>query len=432
MQACFIRLKKWLPNPPSAIVPKSFEPLASECDIKSADSLGNPVLESADGIQAVAIRKTHIRPLDGVRGLAVLMVMLFHFSRELNQDDFSQRLLFKLLAFGGSGVDLFFVLSGFLITGILVDSREHHRYFISFYARRVLRIFPIYYATLILLFWIGPALWPAAAGELPLMSKLPIFAFYLQNWLIDPQVPQQGFVYHFWSLAVEEQFYIFWPLLVWLVPPRRLLAVIVGGCLAVLGLRIGLVLSGLDAEVLYRNTFTRLDPLLMGAACSLFIRSARWKVFWARHTGWMVWAPAFAFVALTLIDRQWVSGTSFVHQESHLLVGLPYSAFILAIVLTLDTRSLTQCWLSWGPLVRLGRYSYGAYVFHIPVYASCKLVAAQYGLGLPGLVYLVLAMAITIAVSAFSFEQFERRFLALKDYFQAGSVELRDRVAGIA
>jgi len=388
-------------------------------------------LRAAD-IQVVALRKTHILPLDGVRGLAVLMVMLFHFSHELNLHDFSQRQLFKLFAFGGSGVDLFFVLSGFLITGILVDSRERHRYFTSFYARRVLRIFPIYYAALIALFWIGPALWPAAAVHFPLISKLPIFAFYLQNWLIGPQVPQQDFVYHFWSLAVEEQFYIFWPLLVWLVPRRRMLAVILGGCLGVWALRIGLVLAGVDPEVLYRNTFTRLDPLLLGAACSLFVRSPQWRAFWAKHTGWMVWAPVFAFGALTVIDRHWASRTSFVHQESQLLVGLPYSAFILALALTLNTHSVPQRLLSWGPLVRLGRYSYGAYVFHIPVYASFKLAAAQYGVRLPGALNLVLAVAITIAASAVSFELFERRFLALKSYFPAGGVELPDRVAGLA
>jgi peptidoglycan/LPS O-acetylase OafA/YrhL len=211
-----------------------------------------------------------------------------------------------------------------------------------------------------------------------------------------------------------------------------MLAVILGGCLGVWVLRIGLVLAGVDPEVLYRNTFTRLDPLLLGAACSLFVRSPQWKAFWTKHTGWMVWTPVFALGALTVIDRHWASRTSFVHQESHLLVGLPYSAFILAIALTLNTHSVPQRLLSWGPLVRLGRYSYGAYVFHIPVYASCKLAAAQYGLRLPGLFNLVLPVAITIAVSAVSFELFERRFLALKSYFPAGGVELPDRVAGLA
>jgi len=153
-----------------------------------------------------------IPALDGIRGLAILMVMLFHYGGNLERTNPIGRLVGGLFSFGWSGVDLFFVLSGFLITGILLDSRNAENYFSSFYARRVLRIFPAYYVSLALLLLILPMLDPPLRLSLP--SDQWMYVFYAQNWVGIFDYPGRGLLTPYWSLAVEEQFYLVWPLVV--------------------------------------------------------------------------------------------------------------------------------------------------------------------------------------------------------------------------
>ena len=157
-------------------------------------------------------RNAHVPELDGVRGLAILMVLLYHFRhgyppmlRELDK---------KILGLGWSGVDLFFVLSGFLISGILLDTMEARNYYWSFYGRRILRIFPLY---LIAVFGYFQVLVPLAAHfRHPTLSGASREIWF---WLHASNFPaaeayKEKFLPHFWSLSVEEQFYLMWPLLI--------------------------------------------------------------------------------------------------------------------------------------------------------------------------------------------------------------------------
>src|SRR5579862_7894518 len=155
---------------------------------------------------ATASRSTHYPALDGLRGVAILSVMVEHLAP-------------RLLAGGGwVGVDLFFVLSGFLITGVLLDGKDDPHRGRTFYVRRALRIFPLYYATLALITF-GPL---AKALALGLSAQtLGWYWIYGTNWQIALGMAHIGGpIAYFWSLAVEEQFYLIWPLIIWHTQPK--------------------------------------------------------------------------------------------------------------------------------------------------------------------------------------------------------------------
>ena len=164
--------------------------------------------------------RQHLPVLDGLRTLAILLVMLFHFfqARPLPAAPVIRELT-KLTALGQTGVDLFFVLSGFLITGILLDARGKQNALKVFYFRRVLRIFPLYYAYLIVAFLVLPAF--HAASHVTYSNQW-WFWFYCQNIqaTFAASFPTTG-PGHFWSLAVEEHFYLIWPFIVLRLSPAR-------------------------------------------------------------------------------------------------------------------------------------------------------------------------------------------------------------------
>jgi peptidoglycan/LPS O-acetylase OafA/YrhL len=158
----------------------------------------------------------HLRELDGIRAIAALMVMFFHFFQNIQTDDSFLLTVKKLSIFGQTGVSLFFVLSGFLITRILINTKNSESYFLNFYVRRSLRIFPLYFFFLLLYYFV-----------LPWLEQKPIASFdrqiyfwtYLQNLAVTFEWDFAG-PGHFWSLAVEEHFYLFWPFLIYFLTQR--------------------------------------------------------------------------------------------------------------------------------------------------------------------------------------------------------------------
>src|SRR5271170_207550 len=169
-----------------------------------------------------------IPELDGLRGLAILLVVICHYiaDAEHSQLGFWWHHFLSALSVGWSGVDLFFVLSGFLIGGILLDSRNSPRYFRTFYLRRIYRILPIYYTWVALYaaivavgVYLLPGRMPVAARDL---GVVPVYVLFLQNAFSSPSVFQAQWLGVTWSLAVEEQFYLFAPPLVRMISTRRL------------------------------------------------------------------------------------------------------------------------------------------------------------------------------------------------------------------
>src|SRR5213594_314733 len=223
-------------------------------------------------------RGGHIPALDAVRGVAILLVLIFHFSSYGHglapSPLFIDRLYYLMSRAGWIGVDLFFVLSGFLITGILYDAKESDHYFRNFYVRRVLRIFPLYYGALIIFLVVLPWLAPGNA-ELQLMKRDAIWYWtYLSNvrtayngW------PGFGAIGHFWSLAVEEQFYLIWPVIVLALSRRHLQACCLACIIGALVVRVGLNAKGNETAA-FVLTPARIDALAVGAYLAISARGA--------------------------------------------------------------------------------------------------------------------------------------------------------------
>lgn len=266
---------------------------------------------------------------------------------------------------GWSGVDLFFALSGFLITGILLDSKGAPNYFSSFYARRFLRIFPLYYATLAIIFVTAAA----APDLLRIRTLVPesrdwwTYFAYLQNWPLVQRggSPRANIVGHFWSLAVEEQFYLVWPLCVWLLSRRVLFRLCCAGIAGALLFRCILVsLYGGETLVIHR-TASRMDCLLIGSALAIAIREG-WPI--TRRTIRLLAIAGGALVLLIAVFRplELIETNTFMQT-----IGVTGFALLSA--------SLIGTILSGGgrvfhlrPLRALGKYSYGIYVLHQPVF----------------------------------------------------------------
>ena len=199
--------------------------------------------------------------LDGLRGVAILMVVVLHFTFLLTRD---YRRFAPLYAarLGFIGVDLFFVLSGFLITGILLDSKDSPRYFRNFYARRFLRIFPPWYLFLVFVFFVAPRIALGVAGGS--IARWWYFS-YLTNFALVRYGEGNAFADIGWSLAIEEQFYLVWPAVVLLLSGRRLRRLCVTIVVAAIALR-G-ILGPEHFKAAYFLTPARMDPR----------RSERWR-----------------------------------------------------------------------------------------------------------------------------------------------------------
>jgi len=212
--------------------------------------------------------QTRLPQLDAIRGVAILLV-IFH-----NQGTKYPSLhLGTLFANGWMGVDLFFVLSGFLITGILLDTKHSENYFKNFYVRRCLRIWPLYYSVILFMFVIVPFLRPSEAQAHALFERSSpwwSYLLFLQNFLVSNPTGAAASLGVTWSLAIEEQFYIVWPWVVRYCSATQLRRIAVGVMCLSPALRLSVSVYGVD---LYSNTFCRLDGLMAGALLALLVRS---------------------------------------------------------------------------------------------------------------------------------------------------------------
>jgi len=307
--------------------------------------------------------------LDGVRGLAILIVVVHNASWiEDSQATLPLKLFMAIAATGWVGVTLFFVLSGVLITGILLDTRDEPHYFRSFYMRRTLRIFPLYYVFLALVFTLGPYLVHDAAWRESVHDQRFWYWAYLSNWRAGIEgLPQ------FWSLAVEEQFYLVWPLLVFVLGGRRLLwlaiAMIATGPL----IRYGLRFEGLQQGA-YEFTIARWDALAVGAAIAVLLRHPPGQAWLERNAARAGAALVGALLVLVVFNRGFPAGELVVDVLGQSLVALFFGALVvMSIVPRGTTEASVRRFMSAGWLRFFGTYSYAIYVFHATLHRVARV-----------------------------------------------------------
>jgi peptidoglycan/LPS O-acetylase OafA/YrhL len=351
--------------------------------------------------------------LDGLRGIAILLVVFYH--------NFG---FVKYFFFGWLGVDLFFVLSGFLITDILLNSVNKPGYFKNFYAKRVLRIFPLYYLSLIIFLLVLPRI-----KGFPLDFSFYIdhqwwFWTYLQNWfLIFYDVGNTTTaIQHYWSLAVEEQFYIVWPLVIFLIRKPRILLAIAGLLLvAVICTRLFMwTMQIKDLNYFGLYTYTRIDGICIGSMLAIlqFMRSRFINKYF---TGLILLLAAMNFV-FYFINKEF----SFTYPYLA-IVGYTTFAMLFAMVVHEVIQGGNKFFnflLNIQPLKFFGKISYGLYIFHWPVYLILydwvdKNIRPMLKLSESNLA-IVISIVLTIIgvlISIFSFYTFERYFLKKKKAF---------------
>ena len=352
----------------------------------------------------------HVRSLDGVRGIAVSLVVVFHFG---------------FFSPGWVGVQIFFVLSGYLITGILLREKDRALgdYLGRFYWRRSLRIFPLYFIYLTACC----AMYKSAGEPGSLASDWPFLVTYTANFgrLRESDIGP-AFV-HLWSLAVEEQFYLLWPLLVYFLPLstfKRLVATLLIVC-PIIRLGLFFAFQGHDADWVGRNIYglpiSQFDAFAAGAAIILWrldrLPSAR---------GWLVASIlllGFCGFSVLTHDHYFYRSAmkSSLGYSMYLLPcwGFVWGYSLLNLVAALGIACALQSKLKFlenTALVRIGVISYGIYVYHVPL----GMIMHHWGLSSP--LDFVLYITLVLLVSEFSFRFIETPFLRTKDRWFGGGL----------
>jgi peptidoglycan/LPS O-acetylase OafA/YrhL len=371
----------------------------------------------------------HLPVLDGVRGLAVLMVLLLHFVAAVPPTTSVERAIVGVTSYGNYGVELFFVLSGFLITGILYDTHYKPHYFRNFCMRRFLRIFPLYYGVLALVFLVAPLI-PLLRG--PTLEYLLDRQAWAWLYAVNIHIAKHGewsmsYLDHFWSLAIEEHFYLFWPLVVFLLArqPRALIAVSLATSLGAMLARVTGSVMGLSWWTTYVLTPFRLDGLALGAFLAVMARQPGGLDRMVRALPRVV-VVAGGVLAVTF------AWTRLVSREGLELVLTIRAALILILLACLlvwaliaPEQSATSRLFRSRSMVFLGTYSYGLYVYHH--FISYYLTANRTDLELARLLgshgpavalQAALGASVSLALAYLSYELFEKRFLRLKRLFE--------------
>ena len=352
--------------------------------------------------------------LDGLRALAALSVITFHTRSAVDGGSSISHAYAWLAVAGWSGVDLFFVLSGFLITGILLDAKDHPHYFRNFYMRRVLRIFPLYYAVLVFMLLVAPHLFGA---DDPGVQRILDHQAYLWTYTTNFAVVHGGsefftggwmWLTHLWSLAVEEQFYLVWPLLVFVLPRRWLVGAAAAIVVAAPILRHVLISGGMSGEAIYQLTPCRLDTLAIGALIAVLVRA---RPEWTdRVIRGLALAGALGVAGALVIAHR-------LDSEDPAVQVIGFSALALGFAAIVLRASRGVRWLEHPVLMRLGRYSYGIYIFHALMLPGLRAHWKPPANAGGALAFTFVIVAASTALAAFSWHVFERRFLALKDRF---------------
>jgi peptidoglycan/LPS O-acetylase OafA/YrhL len=346
-----------------------------------------------------------IKILDGFRGLAILLVIGYHY--------------FDFFSFGWTGVDLFFVLSGFLITGKLVESLGAEHYFRTFYTNRILRIVPLYYVNLLLFFVLIPVLLPSFVS----VSFKQLLHQQIYYWTFATNIydalhgwPLNITLIHFWSLACEMQFYLLWPFIIYFFynQGKGLLYIIIFFCVVGLLFRIGGQLF-LPLNDIYRYVLLpcRIDAFSAGALLYLFLRKDKLAAFKNKLLFTACMALTIILVLMVAKQSAWHYSVDMVRKYGYTLDAV-FWATLIGFFLSADVHFMKSIF-SGRVMTGLGKYSYAMYIFHWPVYI---IISRQYifNTGTQDKTWLlaVVAFLTTCFCSLASYHLLEKHFLKLK------------------
>lgn len=384
----------------------------------------------------------HVPGLDGIRGLAILMVACHNMQMLDGQDLHGAAFwLHHFLNMGWVGVTLFFALSGHLITGILLDTVPQGAAnfgsrlgtFKRFFMRRALRIFPLYFGLLLVVFWLLPvvSMQPDMyAQESPQQAW---YWLFLSNWS-EPLGLTSGALPHLWSLGVEEQFYLLFPWLVMAWPrPRAVFWASLGIAITCIVLRLVFWQITSAPETVYHWTIFRMDALALGACTAALQRDERLRQWFLREGARLAWLTLALLVGGALLTRGYARSSMLGQTVGYSVLALGFAYAVHATSLQQQAvagagSGLAPLWLrvlSWSPLCRIGAYSYGFYIIHKPLHDALSASAFQWLHGHMGspvaaaVVHLTAATAAVFVLAALSHHFFERPILRLKDRWAA-------------
>lgn len=358
-------------------------------------------------IERFTSQKKYIPQLDGIRGLAILLVVTFHYFGFL-----------KIFSFGWTGVDLFFVLSGYLITSRLYASKNEKNYFSRFYINRALRILPVYYVTLIF-FYAGFNLLLNSENVAALSfynTNWWSFLLFFENWSFIYAPQYTNHLQHFWTLAVEEQFYIIWPSFFFIFSEKTsfykiifliLIAIITMRCIIYLHYP-----RFEDCPHFFYNTFCRMDSFIIGGCVFLLKDKKNMKLFQ------YYFLIPLVLIATGIYFTNTKQANQFTSTAGYTLLALLFAGLINFI--TLNPNSLVSKFFKISWLKFTGKISYGLYIYHwlVLIVLQPKLVLwLNTFLVKEDLIYwlsLAICLIISVVISVISYFYFESYFLRLK------------------
>jgi len=353
----------------------------------------------------------HVEGLDGVRGVAVLLVFISHFHWILSPDPFLTKVtpwhfINRTFEAGFMGVDIFFVLSGFLITSLLMKDRSTNQknLFRRFYRRRALRLLPALYALLIADFFFSR--WENFPGDIQWRTTWHAILF-LNNWnIVNNFSEAQNDLGHLWSLGIEEQFYLIWPLTIWLlaklkIPSKMMIPLILFASLVVMAHRTSLWNEGTSWIILYVRTDTRLDSLLIGAMFAYVYRHFQVpsKILNSVAT--------LSFIGLIYI-KYVLDKSPFIFEMGWTIIALLAGFIVLSVV---EGVFFVQKVFTWRPLTMIGKVSYGLYLWHMPIF----LLLGRHVTSGPKPLRILIGIVIASVVTFLSWRFVEKPFLNIKN-----------------
>lgn len=402
---------------------------------------------------------SYIPALDGVRGWAIILVLFVHTFGVFPRSDLSvvENFVKQLSGYGRLGVDLFFVLSGFLITGILLNSRNKPRYFLNFYAKRTLRIFPLYYIYLSCVFFITPLFVDYFNSQLPTNAYL-IYYLYMQNFLI---LPEGGGLPEFllgvmWSLAIEEHFYLIWPAAVYFSTsrrtvrnskcfrvfdkvscyekaPYRFIIMIVFFTVAALCIRTYIFhFTHIRSYWAFSWTICRIDSILVGSLLAVCLRTS----FRTLLEEWrnVIFCVFFTLTIMTMFMDHYLVGYKALPATNSL--GYTIYALFFASIINVICFVQNNNWFVAvfdNKLMRLyGKHSYAIYVIHTVVNALVWSYIFEHrtswGYFPVSILFFLICVITSLLLSLVIWHCIEKHFLRLKTFFGRETIMV-DKVA---